>query len=218
MGSEQTAKAPDWELGTVPSLQGLCAPETLLCAERSVSEQRLCSRTGRVERQARGTPYSRVTSGLLPLLALPCASKVRYSTLCTGLECSDCTLECELSLLLWSSLRPHGFFTQVEAQGLGQNVLVVHLAPSLSLRAQERVTPQLSNVIHHGAHPETRASSSGTVLPAPGCGPRLEELSGGWGLAVERRLHGNRRMAVCLTRFCLGLAWCSFILWGSLRI
>ena len=25
-------KTPDWELGTVPSLQGLCAPETLLCA------------------------------------------------------------------------------------------------------------------------------------------------------------------------------------------
>ena len=72
-------KTPDWELGTVPSLQGLCAPETLLCAERSVSEQGLCSRTSRVERQAREPPYSRVTSGLTPLLALPCGSKVRHS-------------------------------------------------------------------------------------------------------------------------------------------
>lgn len=46
-------------------------------------------------------------------------------------------------------------------------------------------------------------------------------LSGGWGLAVERRLHGNKKdgsLPNPAFAECLGLAWCSFILWGSLRI
>ena len=80
MGSDQTAKHQAGSLALFPPSRG-CVLLRLCCVpERRVSEQGLCSRTGRVERQAREPPYSRVTSGLMPLLAVPCGSKVRHST------------------------------------------------------------------------------------------------------------------------------------------
>lgn len=81
MGSDQTVNAPSWELGTVPSShQGLCVPGTPLCARMkhlragALQLDRLGGEAGE------GAPLQQVTSGLLPLLGLPCGSKVRRST------------------------------------------------------------------------------------------------------------------------------------------
>ena len=81
MGSDETVKAPSWELGTVPSShQGLCVPGTPLCARTKHLRSGVLQLDQPGGEAGEGAPLQQVTSGLLPLLGLPCGSKVRRST------------------------------------------------------------------------------------------------------------------------------------------